>query len=1073
MAKLVLGLDMGITSVGWGIIDKDSGEIVDKGVRIFKEGTAEENAKRRDKRSSRRLKRRKQQRIIELKRLLKKEGILQDDYTPLNNVYELRCKGLKEKLTNQELVSVIINIAKKRGISYEIVEDDEAKEKENGKAKDTITKNESELKKNHLMICEQQYEILKNEGKIRGTNNVYKSDSYKKELEAILLVQELPENVSKKIIEIVFRKRDFADGPGSYDSPTIYGRFIPKENGEIEEIASLIDKMRGKCSIYPNELRAPKMSFTADLFNFLNDLNNLRIDGEEVLPEQKKEIVNNYILPNGKITPEKLCKYFGVEEENINGFRRNGEKIVITEFKGYQKILTVLKNNKVENIFNLSNITIVDDIIEALTKYKDIDKREKEIRKINSENNNIFSEEVIKGLVNITGVSEYHSLSYKAINAMLPDLWESSDNQMQILTKLNLNGEKNLHLKGRKVIPSMADEVYSPVAKRVHNETIKVINAVIKKYGELDSIVIEMARDRNSAEEKKSIEQMNKVGRMMREKAEEVIGFNADKIIRSTPQLVTKVRLYNEQDGRCLYSGQKIDLDLLIRDPSAYEIDHIVPLSISLDNSLNNRVLVLKSENQAKGQRTPHQYFASGYAKGWTEDEYTAYVIELNKNGKITWNKLMNLLRKDDITKIDVRKNFIERNLVDTRYASRVVLNLLKNYFKENNMQTKVFTIRGRITSLFRQSRKLNKSRDNYYHHIVDALIIAYSRKFNYINELMQFGFKYTEKINEETGEITYVNDFTLFSDKDDNFTGKLKELCELTTYNDDIKISHKVDKKPNRQFTDETIYSAKKINDEYWRISKYKDIYGEDGAKFADTIKDSKNWNKFPMYKVDPETFNLLVKIATNTIYTSKQSPFKIYCEENGLDYIRKKSKDGNGPIIKSIRYYQEKLGNHLNISQKYKNLPNDKKVVLLQVTPFRTDFYIDKNGLYKFLTITFADVEPYKNGYHITDEKYRELKEKKKINDDDKFLFSLYRNDYLEITKTDEGTARYRFVATNADAINRIEVKPIYCEKDPNKAQMMLTIGKKISNISKIETDVLGNKMIKNRDKHLHLYF
>lgn len=50
MAKLVLGLDMGITSVGWGIIDKDSGEIVDKGVRIFKEGTAEDNAKRRAKR---------------------------------------------------------------------------------------------------------------------------------------------------------------------------------------------------------------------------------------------------------------------------------------------------------------------------------------------------------------------------------------------------------------------------------------------------------------------------------------------------------------------------------------------------------------------------------------------------------------------------------------------------------------------------------------------------------------------------------------------------------------------------------------------------------------------------------------------------------------------------------------------------------------------------------------------------------------------------------------------------------------------------------------------------------------
>ena len=38
----------------------------------------------------------------------------------------------------------------------------------------------------------------------------------------------------------------------------------------------------------------------------------------------------------------------------------------------------------------------------------------------------------------------------------------------------------------------------SPVAKRAHRETFKVINALRKKYGEFDSIVIEMTRDKNS-----------------------------------------------------------------------------------------------------------------------------------------------------------------------------------------------------------------------------------------------------------------------------------------------------------------------------------------------------------------------------------------------------------------------------------------------------------------------------------------------------------------------------------------------------------------------------------------------
>lgn len=45
MKRLVLGLDIGITSVGYGLIDIESGEFVDYGVRLFKEGTAAENEK--------------------------------------------------------------------------------------------------------------------------------------------------------------------------------------------------------------------------------------------------------------------------------------------------------------------------------------------------------------------------------------------------------------------------------------------------------------------------------------------------------------------------------------------------------------------------------------------------------------------------------------------------------------------------------------------------------------------------------------------------------------------------------------------------------------------------------------------------------------------------------------------------------------------------------------------------------------------------------------------------------------------------------------------------------------------
>lgn len=175
MAKYILGLDMGITSVGWGLIDYDSGKIVDKGVRLFKEATAEDNLKRRTHRGSRRLKRRRQQRIIELKRLLKKENILTDDYTPLNNVYYLRCKGLNEKLTNAELVSVLLHIAKIRGSSLEVVEDDEKKANEDKSSKANLSVNETKLRTSKEEICEKQYKDLIENGKVRGINNIYKS----------------------------------------------------------------------------------------------------------------------------------------------------------------------------------------------------------------------------------------------------------------------------------------------------------------------------------------------------------------------------------------------------------------------------------------------------------------------------------------------------------------------------------------------------------------------------------------------------------------------------------------------------------------------------------------------------------------------------------------------------------------------------------------------------------------------------------------------------------------------------------------------------------------------------------
>lgn len=100
----ILGLDLGITSVGFGIIEEDTYKIIKYGVRLFDEGTADNNLKRRQNRSSRRLKSRRKNRINAIKYLLLNNNVIPNvNFDILDNVYELRVKGLTQKLTNLEL----------------------------------------------------------------------------------------------------------------------------------------------------------------------------------------------------------------------------------------------------------------------------------------------------------------------------------------------------------------------------------------------------------------------------------------------------------------------------------------------------------------------------------------------------------------------------------------------------------------------------------------------------------------------------------------------------------------------------------------------------------------------------------------------------------------------------------------------------------------------------------------------------------------------------------------------------------------------------------------------------------
>lgn len=1113
--KYVLGLDIGITSCGYGVIDLETGKFVDYGVRLFKEGTAEENEKRRGARSRRRLTSRRHTRIMDMQKLLKENGIMSDDYHPLQNVYELRCKGLSEKLTNDELTAAILHITKHRGSVIETVEED-AKKSEDELSLKAILQHNEQLIKQGKYICQIQLDNLNNRNHIRGHENNFSTKDYVNELNEILHHQELDEQLINKIIDIVARRRAYYEGPGSEKSPTPYGRFI-EVDGQIKEI-DLIEKMRGKCSVFPDELRAPKMAVTADLFNFLNDMNNLTVDGNKLSPEEKKGILT-IVSQKGNITLRQLAKELNVDEVDIKGYRIDkNQKAIFTEFKGYKKIKSILEKEGYS--ISLNDYEMLDRIIEILTNKKGIQERKDCLYHLEYK----LSDSTVDTLANTTGITGYHSLSFKALNLLNKELFESEMNQMQLLHELKLFDKNRVSHKGKKNIELDLEAILSPVAKRAQNETFKVINALRKKYGEFDSIVVEMTRDKNLDEQKKRISNFQKIRENGSKEMDKMLiekGYDPTKINGKTRM---KIRLYEQQNGKSAYTLEPLDLNRVIKDPKYTEIDHIIPISISLDDSQNNKVLALHSENQVKGNLTPFMAYAANKFNGMG-CSYPEFKTNVLSNKNIPYKKKLNLLNEENITKEEVAKKFINRNLVDTSYACRVVLNTLSDYFKDNEIDTKVHTINGRVTDLFRKKIHLEKDRDeNYLHHAIDALIVASVKKMNLLNGyLAKQEHDFNDLYNEETGEIITIPDDKVFYDERYiQYIVNLKTLFEESGnyYNhvidkgnmcfNPIKISHKVNTKPNRQIADETIYSTRNVDGTDYLIEKIPNIYDPKDKKCIRLVQDILNGEdeKYLMAKHDPQTFDLIRDIvkyhyeqfkSDSKMYKASkkkgeeiitlvgENPLTKYKEENGA--VRKYSKKGNGPEIISMKYESEKLGNHLDISSNYQT--NNKKVILKQIKPYRTDFYQCEEGKFRFVTVRYTNVSYHKaKGMYVIDEQwYKQEKANKKIKDTDKFLFSMHRDELIGIKKkegnsyiydlsTEKGGDKYyydgnsvevlKFTASNNETTGTIEVKPIYtyCKK-----QLMPTVASSLE-IKKYATDVLGN-LYEVKDNKLKLEF
>lgn len=343
--KYILGLDVGIGSVGWAVVKDDNNihnRIEDFGVRLFASGEVPNKNERysqvrRGYRSVRRLIRRRSHRKWRIKAHFENIGLCNikdiDEYfeTASPNIIALRVKALDEQIAPQELAACLINICNRRGYKpfYDEASSNEDKE---AKANQAAIGKISEILKNNsyrtvgemiykndcFSVDNSEYKKYRNsqyddaEGKI-----LFSREMMKNEVCQILYKQseyytQLTQNNIDIITDIIFSQRDFEDGPGEKEDK------YRKYKGFLDSI--------GNCTFYKDEQRGSRFTLLSDMYSITNALSQLVYTdigtGEIGLSAELAQALVDFALENGNIRKtdiKNISKKFGKEIVGYDG----------------------------------------------------------------------------------------------------------------------------------------------------------------------------------------------------------------------------------------------------------------------------------------------------------------------------------------------------------------------------------------------------------------------------------------------------------------------------------------------------------------------------------------------------------------------------------------------------------------------------------------------------------------------------------------------------------------------------------------------------------------------------------
>lgn len=492
---------------------------------------------------------------------------------------------------------------------------------------------------------------------------------------------------------------------------------------------NFIKRMTHKDTYLLSEDVLPASSLLYQKYTVLDELNNIRVNGRKLQPALKQAIYTDLFKKRKTVNLKALTNFLTVHEPTLTKPKIKG----LSNGRSFNSSLgTYIDMSKIlgNRVDDLNYRDDIEKIIEWSTVFEDSEiygDKLQEIQWLTNKQRERLVRKRYQGWGRLskkllTGITDENG------QRIIDLMWDTNKNFMQIvhqpvfeeqITELNQQLLQDADKAPLEVVDDiLADAYTSPQNKKAIRQVVKVVADVVKAVGNAPaSISIEFARNEDRNKELKNSRRRS-IEKLYHETAEKLVKqTNLLEELGNVKDLNDRYYLYFTQAGRDMYDGTPINIDEI---STHYEIDHILPQSFLKDNSLDNRVLVKKSENAAKSDRVPAKIYGAKMRDFWKQ---------LKESQLISNRKYLNLTTDPEQVDKYQMQGFVHRQLVETRQIIKLAANIFGSLYPDSA----VIETRAELTKQLREKFSLYKVRDvNDYHHAVDAYLTAFAGHYLY-----------------------------------------------------------------------------------------------------------------------------------------------------------------------------------------------------------------------------------------------------------------------------------------------------------------------------------------------------